>query len=342
MTPTAPITPFDGMMPADVQKHRKLAQLLAGQATDASPVGHWTQALARVVQGGVGGMHDRAATEGERQGQASVANMMAGNPSPQAMMANPYTQDMGKQLWLAQAKGQMAQNTPMAQTELEGARLQNQIRQRQLEKPMDPVTLGQNEAAARRAQIMAAGIDPASPAARAFIASGKMPREDQQPLTATDKKAILEADEMVLNTQGVIKALDEAKVLSRKAYTGPTAQLRGYGGSLIGAEGAQETEELTNLITNNALQQLKATFGAAPTEGERKILLEIQGSVNKAPKVREAIFERARALAENRLKFYSDRAQQMRGGDYFKTPKEQKAEPPVPAAPGGFSIRRLD
>lgn len=107
MTPTTPITPYDGMMPADVQKHRKLAQMLAGQATDASPVGHWTQALARVVQGGVGGMHDRAATEGERQGQASIAEMMAGNPSPQAMMANPYTMDMGKQLWLAQAKSKI-------------------------------------------------------------------------------------------------------------------------------------------------------------------------------------------------------------------------------------------
>lgn len=107
MTPTSPMTPFDGMMPADVQKHRKLAQMLAGQATDASPVGHWTQALARVVQGGVGGMHDRAATEGERAGQASIAEMMGGNPTPQAMMANPYTQDMGKQLWLAQAKSKI-------------------------------------------------------------------------------------------------------------------------------------------------------------------------------------------------------------------------------------------
>ena len=261
------------------------------------------------------------------------------SPGDRAFLAaNP---EAAQQLLVAQAKSRLAQDTPAAQAELEGQRLQNQIRQRQLEKPLDPVQLGQNEAAARRAQIEAAGIDPTSPAAKAFIASGKMPREDQQPLTATDKKAILEADEMVLNTQGVIKALDEAKVLSKKAYTGPTAQLRGYAGSLVGAEGGQETEELTNLITNNALQQLKATFGAAPTEGERKILLEIQGSVNKAPRVREAIFERARVLAENRLKFYSKRAEEMRGGDYFKTPKAQTPAD-TPAAPGGFSIRRLD
>lgn len=271
-------------------------------------------------------------------GSETFRNMSPGDRA--FLAANP---EAAQQLLVAQAKSRLVQDTPAAQAELEGQRLQNQIRQRQLEKPLDPVQLGQNEAAARRAQIEAAGIDPNTPAAKSFIASGKMPREDQQPLTATDKKAILEADEMVLNTQGVIKALDEAKVLSKKAYTGPTAQLRGYGASLIGAEGGQETEELTNLITNNALQQLKATFGAAPTEGERKILMEIQGSVNKAPRVREAIFERARVLAENRLNFYSKRAEEMRGGDYFKGPKAQGAQPQAaPAAPGGFSIRRLD
>jgi hypothetical protein len=137
MTPTTPITPYDGMMPADAQKHRKLAQLLAGQATDASPVGHWTQALARVIQGGVGRMHDNAATEGERQGQASIVQMMSGNPSPQAMMANPYTQDMGKQLFLAQAKQKMdptaALQAEKLRFDLDEARAMNPLKRQELE-----------------------------------------------------------------------------------------------------------------------------------------------------------------------------------------------------------------
>ena len=173
-----------------------------------------------------------------------------------------------------------------------------------------------------------------------------MPREDQQPLTATDKKAILEADEMVMTTTNVIKELDKALELSKKSLYGPGAGQLGYVGSLFGHEKSTATEELSNTITTNALQQLKAIFGAAPTEGERKILLEIQGSVNKAPAVRESIYKRAKALAENRLKFYDDRARQMRGGDYFKAPQAQKPtqQPETSAAPaaGGWGIKRLD
>lgn len=180
----------------------------------------------------------------------------------------------------------------------------------------------------------AQGLKPGTPAFQHYTLTGKMPKEDQMPLTATDKKAILEADEMVMNTEGVIKSLDDAIVLSKKAYTGPTAAGRGYVTSLFGAEGGEATENLNNLIVGNALQQLKATFGAAPTEGERKILLEIQGSVNKAPKVREEIFARARALADKRLNFYKERAAQMRGGEYFRgptpsgVPKDQSRLPP--------------
>lgn len=37
----------------DIAQRRKLAMALMGQASDTSPVGHWTQALARAVQGGM-------------------------------------------------------------------------------------------------------------------------------------------------------------------------------------------------------------------------------------------------------------------------------------------------
>lgn len=184
----------------------------------------------------------------------------------------------------------------------------------------------------RRQQLIDAGLDPNDQRHKVFIASGKMPREDQSPLTATDKKAILEADEMVMTTQGVIQNLNDAVALSKKAYTGPTAGIRGYVGSIVGDEAGKATEDLNNLITQNALAQLKATFGAAPTEGERKILLEIQGSVNKAPAVREAIYKRAAALAENRLKFYRERAERMRGQTYYK-PQDGNGQSAIGAPP---------
>ena len=116
-----------------------------------------------------------------------------------------------------------------------------------------------------------------------------MPREDQQPLSATDKKAVMEADEAVLASTNAIGALKEAKALSKKAYEGPTAGGRGYVSSLFGSEGGEATTDLTNVVMTNALGQLKSIFGAAPTEGERKILLDIQGSVSQPNSVRQKI-----------------------------------------------------
>lgn len=107
MTPMQPMTPYSGPSPDDVAQQRRMAQMLMQQATSTEPVGHWTQALARVVQGGVGGMYRNAAQEGEQQGRESVAQLLSGNPTPQALLNNPYTREMGQQLWLAQAKRNM-------------------------------------------------------------------------------------------------------------------------------------------------------------------------------------------------------------------------------------------
>jgi hypothetical protein len=352
-------TPYNGPSPDDVAQKRRMAQMLMQDASSATPVGHWTQALARVLQGGVGGVYQSQAKQGEQQGtQAMVQALSGGQMNPAAMVANPWTRQFGMEL----AKSQFAQNTPQAQAELQGTQLQNQMRQRQLAQPvddgskvlesggqifrvprqgdatviggMDPVVQAQKQADARRAQVVAAGIDPTSPAGKAYIASGKMPREDQQPLTATDKKAILEADEASSRGQGVLENLDKAIELSKKAYTGPTAGLRGYGASLFGIKGGAETEELSNVITSNSLSELKSIFGGNPTEGERKILLDIQGSVNKAPEVREKIFARAKQMAQRRLDLARKQAEEIRGGDYYKAAKDRKqpAEAEKPAA----------
>ena len=197
-----------------------------------------------------------------------------------------------------------------------------------------PGMTGDPEVERRRQQLKAAGLSDDDPRHKVYMATGKMPREDQAHLTASDKKAILEADEMVMTTQGVIKSLNDAVELSKLAYSGPGAATRGYAMSLIGSKEGKATEELNNLITQNALTQLKAIFGGAPTEGERKILLDIQGSVNQAPDVREKIYKRAAALAENRLRFYRERASQMRGQTYYK-PQQGGA-----GLPAGWSLQK--
>ena len=60
------------------------------------------------------------------------------------------------------------------------------------------------------------------------------------------------------------------------------------------------------------------SFGGAPTEGERKILLDIQGSSNLPDAVRQKIYDRAIGMAQSRLKFNEERAKELRGGQFYK------------------------
>lgn len=136
-------------------------------------------------------------------------------------------------------------------------------------------------------------------------------------LSVTAQKELFEADEAVQSGGAVIGALDKALELNDQALSGPMAGTIGKVGSWMGVDSAVATEELKNLVTSQALDQLKTTFGAMPTEGERKILLEIQGSVDQAPEVRKRIFERAKAMAERRIEFSKQKAARLRSGEYF-------------------------
>lgn len=188
----------------------------------------------------------------------------------------------------------------------------------------------------RKAAAAAAGIPPSDPRYQTYILTGKTPREDAQPLTATDKKAILEADEAIASGETALRALNEAKGLSKQAMSGPLAGVRAKLGNNVAdgflpdwissPQGAEATANLENTVTANALSQMKAIFGGNPTEGERKILLDIQGSITQPDNVRQGIYDRAIRAAEARLAFNRQRAEELRGNTYYK---------PQAGSPGG-------
>lgn len=150
------------------------------------------------------------------------------------------------------------------------------------------------------------------------------------PMSATEKTAIIDADEKVAINESAISSLNQAKEISKKALGFPGAGVVGKVGSLVGNDASSATVELNNLVTEQALTQLKAIFGAAPTEGERKILLDIQGSVGLPDAVRQKIFDRAIQAAQRRLEFNRQTAAQMRGGSYFKPGQGPNAGSPPP------------
>jgi hypothetical protein len=184
--------------------------------------------------------------------------------------------------------------------------------------------------AERQMAAEAMGLTPEDPAYKSYILTGKMPREDQSPLSATDKKAILEADEAVLANTNVIQQLESVikpdasgKSINDKAGYGATAGIQSWmarndGTGIFDDAKGQATTELQNIVLNQALSSLKTIFGAAPTEGERQILVDLQASIDKTPTERKSIIDRAIKAAKARLKFNEERAAGLRGGSYYK------------------------
>jgi hypothetical protein len=200
---------------------------------------------------------------------------------------------------------------------------------------------------AQRREIVAQrlGMKPGSPQYDALVATGRMPREDQQPLTATDKKAIMEADEGVMAAENGMASLGRALSLSPQAYEGPTAGIRGVITSNIGAGQAKKeglaTIELDNEVKTNALSQMKAIFGSNPTEGERQILLEIQGSSSMPHEARKKVYEKAQVLVQRRLEMNRQRASEMRGGTYYQKGGGTTAQPSFGTPPADGNTHEM-
>lgn len=178
----------------------------------------------------------------------------------------------------------------------------------------------------------------------------KVIAQGQPKIDATTRREIVEADDAVSGAQNVISNINRALELNAQSYSGWLARGRAdVVNNTVGSREAANTTELDNVVTQQALQGLKATFGGNPTEGERKIMLEVQGSVNQPREVRERILKEAKRLAEVRLAYNRERATAMRGGSYFKQGGQPQAlqEPsanansPQPSA-GEWSARRLD
>ena len=140
-------------------------------------------------------------------------------------------------------------------------------------------------------------------------------------MTATAQKELIETEEQVQGGQAALQLFQQAKTLNDKAmgFTG-AGMLASAGSILPGAlrpGTVDATQDLDNILQSAALPQLKAIFGGMPTEGERKILLDVQGSSSKPPKVRSEIFKRAEAAIQRRIQFNTEKAKRLREGSYF-------------------------
>lgn len=91
------------LTPDQIEAQRKIAAALMKQGMDFSPVGHWSQGLARVAQGVMGAVDDRIATSAEKDNSAyndSIIKALlggSGSPSPSAAVM-PTTTGAGNEM----------------------------------------------------------------------------------------------------------------------------------------------------------------------------------------------------------------------------------------------------
>lgn len=178
------------------------------------------------------------------------------------------------------------------------------------------------------------------------------PSGGQVSVTTTQPRA-LSAAEITLRqeTEGALSAaqaargsLEEALRLNPRAYEGPGALTRANisGLSRIDAEGAQATTSFNSIMTEQALGQLRAIFGGSPTEGERKILIEMGAALSMSRPQREALLRRAMDEVDKRIQSNERRLREVARGEYGRAQPgfEPPAARPAPALPPGFEVVR--
>ena len=176
------------------------------------------------------------------------------------------------------------------------------------------------ESAAREEEANRLGLDPRSPAGQQYVLTGKLGPEEKP-----DHKAIADADAAITAAQDALGSIREAISLSPKAFDGAFATRRGQITANFEHEGGIATLNLNNVVQSGALAQLKSIFGGNPTEGERKILLEVSGSAEQPRAVRDAIFARAEKAIERRLGIAMNKAAELRDRSYYKPGGGQSA-----------------
>lgn len=148
-------------------------------------------------------------------------------------------------------------------------------------------------------------------------------------LSPTAQKELFEADDNIQAARNVQNILSEAAKINNTAYSGYGAKARAtLRSNLPGtSQAADATVNLDNMMTGQALESLKLIFGGMPTEGERKILLDMQASADKTPQQRQDIINRAMQAAKRREQVSSSKAKALREGTYFsENPQEQNVE----------------
>jgi hypothetical protein len=140
---------------------------------------------------------------------------------------------------------------------------------------------------------------------------------NRMPAAMIEMKA--QSEDMVSSLTQAMEDLKEAYALNPNSYSGSALdQLQYVPLAALGSDAPKvvNTRRIENLLGEQALGRLKATFGAAPTEGERKILMDLQGIGAKSLEERGEIMLRLYDVLQQRRDREAQRLQEIESGSY--------------------------
>ena len=350
---------------ADIARRQKYAEALQQQAFQPAETYSYqgiqapipaTATLARILAGlGAGYMEGKAASE---QRELREGDIKKGQEFAAALQGAKKPEEREK-LALEALGGTMGQRAqaiagPMlglTETRAEAERRRAATaEQREADRALrESIALGQQENARLLAGVAAGSRADALEARREAEAGRREDRqreserreresrERREQLTAPEQRQLFQQEDQISAGQSTLSLLAEARRLSDQFRGGAGAGMMAYAGSqarsAVGMAPSEESNAIINydnLVKEQALANLKTTFGGNPTEGERKVLLELQASSGKTPEQRADILDRAVKLAEDRIRGAEARAEAIRTRSY----RQPGGQPAAPQAPG--------
>jgi hypothetical protein len=154
---------------------------------------------------------------------------------------------------------------------------------------------------------------------KAKIASIEAAQQRGNQMTATEINLRTETENNLASTEQSIKDVAEAYRLNPNSYAGG---LTDKGLRLLQETAGSDdpmvvnTREIENLLGSQALASLKAIFGGSPTEGEKNILLELQGIGAKSKTERGEIMLRLYEVLKDRKARMTTRLDDIISGKY--------------------------
>ena len=146
--------------------------------------------------------------------------------------------------------------------------------------------------------------------------------ESSKKLTPQEVKLKSEAEANLGNLDDSMSALKRAYSLNPNTFDGTLMSIAQR--KLLEQTDPKDprvlaTREQSNLLSKGAVEKLKASFGGNPTEGERKILLELEGIDSKSKEERALIMKNTYKLLQSRRAREQKRLNDITSGLYRET-----------------------